>query len=170
MTSEASGSTWLLHTTAPAQLVGAVAAWTGVNGRGVVRVSASKDTMLLQIEDRDNEISIRVHEQLGLQLASLLLRVVSQNRELRRQAGCFERGLFASIGTTETSCFKAEKHDVEYLGEACLPKSDVDVRLEDAEDQWNLHMSEFLAEILSLSILDRLGQISATPFWAAKTR
>ncbi|MCG8420788.1 MAG: hypothetical protein MJE77_22940 [Proteobacteria bacterium] len=159
-----SGSSWLLQTMKADELVGSVSAWINKDGRGVVRFGTFKDSQWLQVIRTDGFISVRIHEGIGLHLAGLLLRVVAQNRELRRRASVDEPALFAHVETAATSTLEFHDGDKEWLGVAHLTRSDEIADLDDAEDQWDIRMTEDCAETLALSVFDRLGQISASRF------
>lgn len=144
------------------ELVGSVSAWLNAEADGVVQLSAFKDCRWLEVSSDDGVISIRIHESIGLQLSGLLLLVASQNRELRRSSGATEPALFARIHTTAVGLVKADEQSSDWLGVACLPIADDAAALDDEDDQWNVRIAEPFAELLALSILDRLGEISAT--------
>lgn len=162
-----SGSTWLLNESPPRQLVGGISGWTSEAGPGVLEIGVFKDSQLLQMEDLKDRIWIRLSEKLGLQLGGLLLRVVAQNRELRRRAGN-PNDAIVEVTKFDPIHFARNEPDGDFLGSLEISKAGGDALLEDAQDQWNLLLAEPVSESLALCILDSLGRLSIDAYLAKK--
>ena len=94
-TTKLHGSVFLIQEVIPTRLVGSVGGETSLAGLGILTVGLIGGVSSISINSGTSEVTVRLPEDIALDIATRLLHVVAQNRALRELSRVQGSALFS---------------------------------------------------------------------------